>query len=656
MTAPLLNLVVEPVVSGRLVYLPMAPASSKPGKPARGRVFLQVRVTNNGTAPVTVSDMTVSFPSSGVTGGKRTITQLTPAPDPKAPPPIKPVGRLAPGESINLSIQKASGHYVFNLPAPPRIQIAVSCIAFSEPSVVSFDLAAHAPAVSGGAYLFPCAAGDLGLGEFWQMGGASHDPATDGSQAFAYDMSVVGIDHETGLYSFFVKRSDGTLGDGKRNSDYRVFGKPVRAMADGTVVEFVNDCPDNPAPIQADDPLFQSKMDNQRDTLWNAKTNGVAGNHFAIQHGNELMIYAHMQKNSLNTNFMTVGQFVPAGTILGKAGNSGNSTGPHTHIHAVRDTVAYSTGPAMPIVLRNSHAIDMDLVVTQQSEGFWSKLNPSGIPQANCLLHPSGSLPPWPEEVRISVHEEDYQTVFDQMRARGLDPVAFTAETFDKLFFHGTLIHAVFRPGGNQDRIFRHAMSHAEFQSDFDKFVKHGPYRMEHLESYFSRSRNMICYAATFLNPPSGVLLPRPGQVYHGVSEAQHDQALLNARSTGLVPVNVSVVSLNGQRTFSAFYEHGSGTSIDAPHSMTMAQFNDRFQTNLKKGFRLTHMKAYNHNGTFMIAGIWGLNAKAASVQLAINEDGFASLLKTERKLNRALRILTASQDGLDLRFVGLWN
>ena len=97
---------------------------------------------------------------------------------------------------------------------------------------------------------------------------------------------------------------------GDKNEDYRSWGKPVYAMVDGMVVQFKNDIPNNPKPgTDLSPPQI------------------VEGNHFYIQHGDELALYAHLQKGSLNSNFLTKGAHVNKGDFLGLSGYSGNGTG-----------------------------------------------------------------------------------------------------------------------------------------------------------------------------------------------------------------------------------------------------------------------------------------------------------------------------------------
>src|SRR5436309_5665946 len=131
-------------------------------------------------------------------------------------------------------------------------------------------------------------------------------------------------------------------------------------MADGTVLQFVNDCPNNTTPV-----ANQFNGDKTHDAqLWTTQMNSFwglydsahggesvvhagAGNHFYLQHGNEVALYAHMQEGTLNPALLHVGAAFKAGDFLGLAGNAGNASEPRLHIHVVKGT-APETGPLRP--------------------------------------------------------------------------------------------------------------------------------------------------------------------------------------------------------------------------------------------------------------------------------------------------------------------
>lgn len=173
-----------------------------------------------------------------------------------------------------------------------------------------------------------------------------------------------------------------------KNDDYRVWGKRIYAMADGIVVRRDNEKPTNtnpPADLSPPDP--------------------VEGNHFYIQHGPELMLYAHLQKGTLNPDLLAEGSPVKVGDFLGLAGNSGNSTGPHVHIHAIKGTVPWQ-GPPQPITFRNSRVIDRTALPGYTHQGPWVTLQARCLPAVMSVIWPNAQVP-----LGSRVDLSSYQTI-----------------------------------------------------------------------------------------------------------------------------------------------------------------------------------------------------------------------------------------------------
>lgn len=98
-------------------------------------------------------------------------------------------------------------------------------------------------------------------------------------------------------------------GNGKSNTDWPAYGQPVVADAPGVVVIAVDGIPDNiPGVVNAYD---------------------QHGNYVVIDHQNgEFSLVAHLVPGTLRVR---PGQYVNAGSELGRCGNSGQTTNPHVH-------------------------------------------------------------------------------------------------------------------------------------------------------------------------------------------------------------------------------------------------------------------------------------------------------------------------------------
>jgi hypothetical protein len=120
-------------------------------------------------------------------------------------------------------------------------------------------------------------------------------------------------------------------GDTKVPANYHIYGKPVIAVADGTVVGTRNDLNDQvPGALPANIPLDEAD-----------------GNFVVLDIGSGLFVnYAHMRRDSVRVK---LGERVRRGDQLGEVGNTGNSLAPHMHLH-VMDGPGPLTSDGLPYV------------------------------------------------------------------------------------------------------------------------------------------------------------------------------------------------------------------------------------------------------------------------------------------------------------------
>jgi len=106
-------------------------------------------------------------------------------------------------------------------------------------------------------------------------------------------------------------------GDPKVPANYHIYGKPVIAVADGTVVGTRNDLNDQvPGALPANIPLDEAD-----------------GNFVVLDIGSGLFVnYAHMRRGSVRVK---LGDKVRRGDQIGDVGNTGNSLAPHMHLHVM---------------------------------------------------------------------------------------------------------------------------------------------------------------------------------------------------------------------------------------------------------------------------------------------------------------------------------
>lgn len=125
------------------------------------------------------------------------------------------------------------------------------------------------------------------------------------SQRFAIDWMQIG---ENG--TFFE-------GDPDDVTSWYNYDQPVLAVADGTVVEVLDELPDQPVGTLPDPETITLET--------------VDGNHVILDLGNGVFaFYAHLRAGSIE---VSEGDVVTAGQELGRLGNSGNTSAPHLHLH-----------------------------------------------------------------------------------------------------------------------------------------------------------------------------------------------------------------------------------------------------------------------------------------------------------------------------------
>ncbi|MGH3909456.1 MAG: peptidoglycan DD-metalloendopeptidase family protein, partial [Pseudonocardiaceae bacterium] len=541
--------------------------------------------------------------------------------------------------TIPLSLDVASGQtkswffatantVILPVPAPGNIRLNVKCDGFDTPTGVLLPLARHKSPTAAASYRFPARATDLRKGEYWSGQSASHAPAGDGGQLFAYDMGVVAWDALKLQWSGVLP---GKAGD--KNEHYRIWGKPIYAMADGKVVDFANDRPNNPKPgedLSPPDP--------------------VEGNHFYLQHGDELMLYAHFQKGSLNAALLAKGEAVEEGDFLGLAGNSGNSSGPHLHVHSIQATSPWA-GPLRPLLYNTLYVLDRTALKPPDPAGAWLKADDQCLPNVTSAIWPAPTAPAWyppgwAEIARHGIPEADYQVEFERIAKSGYRPVWVDGYDVDG----DTFFNVIFRPADGVAWVARHGLTSSAYQNVFNIFIGQG-LRLVHIESYLSGGG--VRYAPIFVKSPGPAFT-----AYHGASADDHQKSFNDLTSKGWRPVNVSAVSVSGERTYAALYEQKDVGSFFVKSFLTPAEYQTQFDQNTAAGRRLAYLNAYTHSGGPRITAIWQQKPAVAALVARHGLTGSQYQAEFDAQLRAGFltRAVTGYEEGGGHRFAAYWT
>lgn len=268
------------------------------------------------------------------------------------------------------------------------------------------------------AYDFPLRADDLNLNHRYSTG--AH--WSGGTQEKGFDIGAV---RHVGSGQWSGLKTDGA--STTVNSNYIIYGAKIRAMAAGTVVGCWRNSPQNTA---------GSKLQKVLDGYI-----GLAGNHvWVLQDDGVYALYAHAQPGTVpaaicphNATYLTNpdksnpwtqdgrvtnGVRVAKGQVLGVVGNSGNSTGPHLHVHMEKN--------GDPVTIKFDHGQTTSYANNNASvNGPWTLLKGNALPAGKVLVWAPHSVGYWTVN---NIPDERFQAWFNHFADSGvmLDTVPCT--------------------------------------------------------------------------------------------------------------------------------------------------------------------------------------------------------------------------------------
>lgn len=487
-------------------------------------------------------------------------------------------------------------------------------------------------------YLFPGRAEDLQLGEYWYRRKKIHG---SGNQKLGYDLTAVRFDKKTKKWTTNKPGTNGT-----KNEHKLIYGQPLYAVTGGKVTRCWRNAPDNPAP---------GKSHPGRTS--NPKTIGGGGNFLLVDTGNqETILYAHLEPGTIPTSlcpfskkFMTDASDKSESTIpvdkqiqikpgqyIGNVGNGGSSSGPHLHIHRSKGST--------PLPLPFKGFWTKGINSNQDLDKDWKRRNNQVLPPGKIAILPDFS-PDKKEIARHGIPASNYQFVFDQITKSG-----YRLEWIDGFSVNGKIYYnAVFRPNNGKSWASFHKLTSSQYQDKFNEYTGKG-FRPTQVESYRRGSRTF--YAVIFVksNGPKFT-------AYHGISAEKHQQRFNQLTQNGFRPKNISVVSINGQRRYTALYEKTNVGSFVAKSFLTPAQYQQQFNLNKRSGRQIAYLNAYVHNGKTRFTAIWNSNTKGLfKARHGLSSGGYQQNWEDAIKTGLLTRNVTGYADGNSARYAGVWR
>lgn len=610
----------QPVnAAGDVVYMTCAPKTS--GGKTSAQLSIRVDLKNSETKTIYLTTVVYNY----INDGKNTIKICKPKFDDK--------DTITSGDQYtwqNSRDYNEQGDIILlNNPFPSSVKITFNFEGYDEPYVITKTLRSYENDIADKAYNFPLKDASLRFGEYFNTRAAHNG----GSQVFALDIGASGYDYNTKKWSNFLPGTDG-----KKNKDYRCYGKPVYAMADGEVIEVMDNLEENPKP---------------GDKLADVIKVDAGGNHVIIRNGNETAKYSHFQKNSVSDK-IKVGAKVVQGQFLGLLGNSGNSGGPHLHVH-VNKFIPDKTDPFRPLQFKNLYLIDEDEMSEPNPAAKWTKVNNTGIPFDRCQIWPNEKKPCWypynlSEIAKHGIPESEYQSELNKIWGCGYYPVWVDAyDVNGKTFFN-----AIFRYNKDNYALeVRHNMTKDGYQKEYDTWVKQKGYRIQQLDNY--NDGGTLKFAVIFIKKTGQ---PQSQPTYHGLSAGDHQDLFEKYSKDGFVPVNVSVSSVGGKLYYSAFYEKRNVGASFLKSQLTQEEYQDQFNEMKKKNWEQVYINAYHHDGKTRFSVIWYEKSgysNYAAIRKANNDD-YQKEWEENRSNGFLTRCVTGYEEGGKHWFAAHWS
>lgn len=439
---------------------------------------------------------------------------------------------------------------------------------------------------------------DLKPGERFYRTKEIHTEDPDHPQHWGYDISGMRWDSENDRWTTVTTDVD-TYNDNPTNDKKVAYGKNVYAVADGKVTRCWRNAPENPRPKLSGDsedtrPWLHAKLKSDE-----------------IHHGGNFIQYelsdgsivrqSHFIPGTVPSNLcphndqylsapgadsdtdVTNGATIKAGQFLGKLGNAGNSTGPHLHIHR-------QTADGEPRQLRFRRGLASPFTGAASDLDNWTRFAGEQIPAGPTLIWPARRL--GGEYTRFKFPENAFGRMFDHLADSGYWPASIDGYSVGgKVYYNFVWTPA---PGAWKGYF---GQTQTAFNDKLNQMKADG-YNPVLIESY---TRNgQVRYAAVYQKGKPGLW-----RVKSNRTTAQHDAILQQAKADGLKPVNVSVVSINGQRRYTALYRSDNIGSWQLKSQIKEADYQSVFNANKAAGRFPRYISAYKYGSEVYMSVIF---------------------------------------------------
>lgn len=210
-------------------------------------------------------------------------------------------------------------------------------------------------------------------------------------------------------------------------------------------------------------------------------------------------------------------------------------------------------------------------------------------------------------------------------------------------------VNVIFRPATSGWRA-RHDLTGQEYQAEYDQYVKNGPYKLKQIDVYLDDGQ--VKYAVSMVKGDSSNM-----PAYHGLTAAEHQVKFEEWTAQGYVPVNLSVVSVAGQRFYAAFYAKRQVGGLYVKSSLDGSGLQEKVVAQGAAGRELAYINSYSHNGEIRYSTIFYGNVdRVQAVQHYMDPAAYQAAFDQWIEQGYWLAMVTGAESQGQHRYAGVWQ
>jgi CubicO group peptidase (beta-lactamase class C family) len=212
-------------------------------------------------------------------------------------------------------------------------------------------------------------------------------------------------------------------------------------------------------------------------------------------------------------------------------------------------------------------------------------------------------------------------------------------------------VNVIVRPAGTRGKNYvRSNLTAAQYQQEFEEQVLRGRRRLLLVDSYLDGGQ--VRYAC-IMGAGDGKDLP----AYHGADAARHKKLFDTYTGRGFVPTSVSVVSVNGERSFSTSWERGRPNDLMVRSTVDGGEYQKLVNDMVSRTMALTYLNTYVHQGEVHYSAVFvGGAGRDQEWRHGMTSGKYQDIFDTLTGRGLGLRLVTGAGAGTSHVFAAVWE